>query len=92
MSGANSQTVKKCRTCKWFGKQPDKNGRVVPRKGDHCRCTVPLPLPPAMPASVKVITDGRTHYGSGVLHWPSSGGYMGVDAGEGCTFHEARIK
>lgn len=79
-----------CRTCKWLNVPPNKNGKIVPRKGGHHRCTVPLPPPPAMPASIKVMTDGRTYYGSSVIQWPSSGGWMGVDAGEGCTFHEPR--
>jgi len=77
-----------CRTCKWFDVKPRKDGKIVPRKGDHCRCTVPLPPPPVMPKSVQI--NPRSSFGLGVLQWPAFGGYMDVDAGEGCTFHEQR--
>lgn len=89
----HSHTVHTCRTCKWLNVPPDKNGKIVPRKGGYHRCTVQLPPPPPMPASIRVNTTERGGgYGLGNLDWPTSAGYMGVDDGEGCTFHEPRLK
>jgi hypothetical protein len=81
-----------CRTCKWFDLKPRKDGKIVPRKGDHCRCTVLLPPPPVMPKSITIFTDTKAHYGFGNILWPERGGYMSVDDGEGCAFHEPRAK
>ncbi len=77
-----------CRTCKWLEVPPRRDGKIVPRRNNSYRCAVPVPPPPAMPASIRI--TARHSYGLGNLEWPTSCGDMEPDDGVGCTFHAPR--
>ena len=70
-----------CKTCKWLGVVPLKDGRIVVRRNDRWPCKAPEPEVPRLPASM------TNAYG---WRWPPHRNFVGGEDGEGCPCHEPR--
>jgi hypothetical protein len=72
-----------CKTCKWYGVQPDARGRLVVRAGAVWPCNAPEPEKPRIPSSM------MKAYG---WTWPPSRKYMGGGEGTDCPTYAHRQK
>jgi hypothetical protein len=72
-----------CKTCKWYGVQPDARGRIVVRALDAWPCKAPEPEQPLVPSSV------LKAYG---WKWPPPRIYMRGNDGTDCQTYAYRQK
>ena len=72
-----------CKTCKWFGVQPDSRGRIVVRRNAVWPCKAPEPEQPRIPSSMTKAHGWR---------WPPSRSYMQGSDGADCPTYAHRDK
>lgn len=72
-----------CKTCKFYGVQPDARGRIVVRKGWLWPCKAPEPELPRLPSSI------LKAYG---WKWPPQRSYMRGCDGTDCAAYAYREK